>query len=71
MSEREFRIRFRFTKDNTRRLVDLVRGSLEKPDSKGLPLTPEQIVLTGALFISTYLFRYAQTVIIEADGMNF
>ena len=61
MSDPEFRLRFCFTKENTRRLIDLVRGSLEKPDKKGSPLTPEQIVLTGEtkLFIEICLKNVA------------
>ena len=52
MSDSEFRIRFRFSKENAKRLTDLVRPSLENPDNKGRPLSPEQIVLTGGQFLN-------------------
>ena len=48
MREKEFKERFRFSKQNARRLTDLVRGSLEREEGgKGLPLSPDQTVLLG------------------------
>ena len=42
--EREFKVRFRFSKENVRRITELVRGSLENQQNRGLPFSPGQIV---------------------------
>ena len=41
--DEEFKKRFRFSKENVRRITELVRGDLEKENNLGLPFTPEKI----------------------------
>ena len=42
--DREFKNRFRFSKENVTRITNLVRGDLEKESDRGSPFSPEQIV---------------------------
>ena len=42
--EGEFKVRFRFSKENVRRIIEMVRGSLERGMNRGCPFSPEQTV---------------------------
>ena len=46
--DKEYQARFRFSKENFRRIVDLLRPQLERETDHGSPLTPDQIVLNAS-----------------------
>ena len=64
LSDFEFKRQFRFSKDSVQRLTQLLTGSLEKANNRGLPVKPEdQILITlshlgGAHFQRTSGWSY-------------
>ena len=57
LPDREFKARYRFSKDGVSRLVDILRPHLKHRDNRGSPFSPEQIVCCG---LGSTLKKYYQ-----------
>ena len=64
LPDREFKGRYRFSKDGVRRLTDLLRPGLIHKDEKGCPFTPEQIVCCGLNILGSAHFQQTEGVCI-------
>ena len=62
LPDREFRVRFRFSKDGVRQLTEIIRPGLEHGNNRGLPFTPEQVVCCGLDFFSGGHFQRTQGI---------
>ena len=64
LPDREFKARYRFSKDGVRKLTDILRPYLnaDAENMRGLPFSPEQIVTSGFDILGSGLFQRVEGV---------
>ena len=64
LPDREFKARYRFSKDGVRKLTDILRPYLnaDAENMRGLPFSPEQIVTSGLDILGSGLFQRVEGV---------
>ena len=62
LPDREFKARFRFSKEGVTRLTNLVRGSLSHTTNRGIPFTAEQVVCSALDYLGGGHFQRIQGV---------
>ena len=64
LPDREFKARYRFSKDGVRKLTDILRPYLnaDAENNRGLPFSPEQIVTSGLDILGSGHFQRVEGV---------